>query len=335
MSVADNGDGDPDLPNLHINNTFTISTADNAQPFTSTSGPRIHVNPSGHLIKSSAGMTPTGTGIENDGTITVQNGTLGLGGPSSVDAPNGGATVTNDGDYIAASGATISFQNQHSVSGNGRLGGAGTISFDHGDITMAAGSTLDPAVLNLNLTGSVTLDGTTAMTLPALNFNGGGFNPRFNTDRPVTVTSVNVTGAAQLSGGGSLTVPSNGSFTKTGVGSWSITNGGTFEESPDFILNVDATLAGGNICVADSGDGNADLPSFQINQDFTIGFGADATAFTCSGTVVRVNGPDGRLLKQGAGTTSNSGRFDVAGGMLSIGAGQTFVVANGISQSGA
>ena len=334
MCVADNGDGNADLPNLFINSTFTIAEGAPTSPFPCTPGPRIHVGSTGHLIKTSSGTTNTLHGIENDGTITAQNGTLIFGSSSSVDAPAGGATVTNDGDYVASSGAAMSFGDQHSVSGNGRVGGAGTISFDHGDIAMAAGSTFDPAVLNLNLTGSVTLDGTTAMALPVINFNGGGFNPRFNTDRPVTVTSLSVTGAGQLSGAGSLTVPGNGSFTKTGVGSWFITNGGTFEESPDFILNVDATLAGGNICVADSGDGNADLPSFQINQDFTIGSGADATAFTCSGTVVRVNGPDGRLLKQGAGTTSNSGRFDVTGGTLEIASGQTFAAANGVRESG-
>ena len=193
MCVADTGDAHPDLPNLYINNTFTISTAHPQGAFPCTSGPRIHVNPSGHMIKSSAGTTLTDTGIENDGTVTAQNGTLSLGGPSSVDAPNGNATVTNDGDYIASAGATISFANSHSVSSHGRVGGAGTISIGHGSLSMAAGSTLDPAVLNLILTGSLTLDGTTAMTLPVLNFNGGGFNPVFDTDRPVTVTTLSVT----------------------------------------------------------------------------------------------------------------------------------------------
>ena len=72
----------------------------------------------------------------------------------------------------------------------------------------------------------------------------------------------------------------------------------------------------------------------QINQDFAIGAGADSTTFNCSANVVRVNGPSGHLFKEGAGTISNHGRFDVAGGTLSIGAGQTLEVVNGISQSG-
>ena len=334
MCVADNGDGNTDLPNLYINSTFTIAAGASTSPFPCTPGPRIHVTSTGHLIKASSGTTSTLHGIENDGTVTAQNGTLGLDGPSAVDAPNGNATVTNDGDYIASAGATISFASNHSVSSQGRVGGAGTTSIGHGSLSMGAGSTLDPAVLNLVLTGSLVLDGTSPVSLPVLNFNGAGFNPGFDTDRPVTVTNLNVTGAGTISGGGSVTVPSGGSFSKTGSGTLSVTNSGTFGESADLILNVDAGLDGGSMCVGDSGDGNADLPSMQINQDFAIGAGADSTTFTCSANVVRVNGPSGHLFKEGAGTILNHGRFDVAGGMLSIGAGQTFEVANGISQSG-
>ncbi len=333
MCVADNGDGDPDLPNLYINSTFTIATGASTDPFPCTPGPRIHVNPTGHLIKSVGGTTNINHGIENDGTVTAQNGTLGLNGPSAVDAPNGNATVTNDGDYIASSGATISFANTHSVSSQGRVGGAGTTSISH-SLSMAAGSTLDPAVLNVIFFGSLTLDGTTAMTLPVLNLNGGGFNPIFDTDRPVTVTSLSVPDAGTISGGGSVTVPSGGSFSKTSSGTLTLTNSGVSGPSADLILNVDARLDGGSICVGRTGDGHPDLPSMQINQDFAIGAGADSTTFNCSANVVRVNGPSGHLFKEGAGTITNHGRFDVAGGLLSIGAGQTFVVVNGISQSG-
>ena len=131
-----------------------------------------------------------------------------------------------------------------------------------------------------------------------------------------------------------MTVPSGGSFSKTGSGTLSVTNSGTFGPSADLILDVDARLDGGSICVGRTGDGHPDLPSLQINQDFTIGAGADSTTFNCSANVVRVNGPSGHLFKEGAGTIMNHGRFDVAGGMLSIGAGQTFEVVNGISQSG-
>ena len=333
MCVADNGDGNPDLPNLYINSTFTIATGASSGPFPCTPGPRIHVSSTGHLIKASSGTTGINHGIENDGMVTAQNGTLSLDGPSSVDAPNGNATVTNDGDYIASAGATIIFANSHSVSSQGRVGGTGTTTISH-SLSMAAGSTLDPAVLNVIFFGSLTLDGTTAMTLPVLNLNGGGFNPIFDTDRPVTVTSLSVPGAGTISGGGSVTVPSGGSFSKTSSGTLTVTNSGVSGPSADLILNVDARLDGGSICVGRTGDGHPDLPSMQINQDFTIGAGADSTTFTCSANVIRVNGPNGHLFKEGAGTILNHGRFDVAGGRLSIGAGQTFEVVNGVSQSG-
>ena len=327
MCVADSGDGDPDLPNLHINNTFTIATGDGQQIFPCTSGPRIHVNPNGHMIKTSSGTTLTGTGIENDGTLTVQAGTLSLDGTT--------AAVQHAGDFLANSGATVRItNNQGVVGGTGRMGGAGTIEMVHGLMSMGAGSTLDPAVLDLNFTASIAIDGSTAMTLPDVRLEGGGFNPIFDTDRSVTVTTLSVPNAGTISGGGSVTVPSGGSFSKTGSGTFTVTNSGPSGESADFVLNVDATLAGGSICVGDSGDGHPDLPSMQINQDFTIGAGADAVTFNCSANVVDVNGPNGHLLWEGTGTMTNHGRFDVAGGTLSIGAGQTWAVVNGIALTG-
>jgi hypothetical protein len=330
MCVADNGDGNPDLPNLQINNTFTVAEGASANPFNCTSGPRIHVNaPNGHLVKAASGTTSFGTMVENDDTLTVQAGELILQG--------GTGGTTSAGAYIANAGTALQFgtccAENFQIGSTGRVGGAGTIDVRANPLELAAGATLDPAVLNLEFAGLV-LNGTSATTLPVLNFNGGGFNPSFDTDRPVTATTLSVTGAGTISGGGSVTVPSGGSFSKTGSGTLSVTNSGTFGESADLILDVDARLDGGSMCVGDSSDGNADLPSMQINQDLAIGAAADSTTFTCSANVVRVNGPSGHLFKEGAGTITNHGRFDVAGGMLSIGAGQTFVVANGISQSG-
>ena len=159
------------------------------------------------------------------------------------------------------------------------------------------------------------LDGTSPVSLPVLNFNGGGFNPGFDTDRPVTVTNLNVTGAGTISGGGSVTVPSGGSFSKTGSGTLSVTNSGTFGESADLILNVDAGLDGGSMCVGVSSDGNADLPTMQINQDFAIGAGADADHVQLQRERRRRQRPERPPVLGGPGTMTNHGRFDVAGGM--------------------
>ena len=38
MCVADNGDGNPDLPNLYINSTFTIAAGAPTSPFPCTPG---------------------------------------------------------------------------------------------------------------------------------------------------------------------------------------------------------------------------------------------------------------------------------------------------------
>ena len=92
---------------------------------------------------------------------------------------------------------------------------------------------------------------------------------------------------------------------------------------------MDATLAGGCICVARSDGSNPDQPNVQINQDFTIGAGADALWYTCSTQArVHVNGPSGTLSKAGAGTSSSNGGIEIAGGSVTVASGQTFSFVN-------
>ena len=82
ISICQSGDP-PSDPTLHINADFTIAEGAALTPFNSTSsGARIQVSAAGHLIKEAAGQT-TGTGIDNDGTITVQAGELKLKGGRS------------------------------------------------------------------------------------------------------------------------------------------------------------------------------------------------------------------------------------------------------------
>jgi Ca2+-binding RTX toxin-like protein len=100
------------------------------------------------------------------------------------------------------------------------------------------------------------------------------------------------------------------------------------------VLNADATLEDGNICVARTDDGDPDLPNLQINKNFTIGASAPSNALNCSASRPHINGPDGHLQWAGSGTTIFSGMLDVAGGTVTIGEGQTFQVANGIALTG-
>ena len=324
ISVCQAGDP-PSDPTLHINADFTI--AEGANSFSSfncsSSGARIRVGPAGHLIKAAAGQMTSNTAIDNDGTITVQTGTLLLKGGTA-----NALGATSDGDYLADDGAVLEFQGGSPpvIGAAGRLGGAGTIHVNTLDMDMLAGSVLDPAVLQLS--GFLRLRGTAPVTLPDLELTGG----TIDSDRPIAVDDMDVT-AGTLQRDFTLTVQPDGSFTKTTPGTLFVSNNGAFG-SADLVLDADASLDDGQLCVARTGT-DPDLPGLHINQDFTIGSAAPSGAFQCGpqfDTLIHLNGPDGHLSKAGPGTT-NFNDLDLAGGTLSVASGQTFAFANTYAQS--
>ena len=166
------------------------------------------------------------------------------------------------------------------------------------------------------------------MTLPDLELTSG----TIDSDRPIAVDDMDVT-AGTLQRDFTLTVQPDGSFTKTTAGTFFVTNNGAFG-SADLVLDADASLEDGQICVARTGT-DPDLPGLHINQDFTIGSAAPAGAFQCGpqfDTLIHLNGPDGHLSRVGPGTT-NFNDLDLAGGTLSVASGQTFAFANTYAQS--
>lgn len=324
ISVCQSG-APPTDPTLHINADLTIAAGSNPTPFNcSSSGARIRVGPTGHLIKATAEQTTSDTAIDNDGKITAQAGTLLLKGGTA-----NSLGAVSDGGYLADAGAVLEFQGGSPpvIGAGGRLGGAGTVHVNTLDMDMAAGSILDPAVVQIS--GSIRLRGTAPVTLPDLELTGG----TIDSDRPVAVDDMDVTAGA-LQRDFTLTVQPGGSFTKTGAGTLFIRNNGSFG-SADLVLDADASLEGGQICVSRTGT-DLDVPGLYINQDFTIGSGAPASAFQCGpqfDTLIHLNGPDGHLSKVGSGTT-NFNDLDLDGGTLSVGNGQTFVFPNTYAQSG-
>ena len=307
---------------MDINNTFTIADGASATPFSCTSGPRVQVDaPNGHLVKASAGTTTLNMMVDNDDTLTVQAGQLVLQG--------GTGGETSAGAYIANAGATLQLGtccvDPFLIGSTGRVGGPGTVVVS-GLPTLAAGATLDPGTLNL-VFSRLTLNGSAALSLPTVNITGG----ELDTDRPVTVNALSVTSGINR---GQLHRhrPRERQLLEDHPGPPERSaNSGA--QSADLILNVDAELTGGTICAAHDGGAPTDPGTLIVNQDFTIGAGAPQLAFTCSANTIRVNGPSGRLLKSGAGTTTNNGKVEVAGGTVPIGAGQTFEIFNGIAQS--
>ena len=324
ISVCQAGDP-PSDPTLHINADFTVAEGANSFSFfnCSSSGARIRVGPAGHLIKEAGGQMTSDTAIDNDGTITVQTGTLLLKGGTA-----NALGATSDGDYLADDGAELEFQGGSPpvLGATGRYGGAGTIHLNTLGMDALAGSVIDPAVLQIS--GFLRLRGTAPVTLPDLELTNG----TIDSDRPIAVGDMDVTGGT-LQRDFTLTVQPGGSFTKTTGLTFFVTNNGAFG-SADLVLDADASLEEGQICVSRTGT-DPDLPGLHINQDFTIESTAPAGAFQCGpqfDTLIHLNGPDGHLSRVGPGTT-NFNDLDLAGGTLSVASGQTFAFPNTYAQS--
>ena len=312
LSTAGTGD-----PEFVINQTFTIGAGADQNAFNCgvAAGPRVRIAATGHLVKATAGLTQSFTEIDNDGTLTVQQGTFALAA--------GGGTAVSDGDYIANAGARLDLFATNELSATGRLGGAGTIGIGFNTTTLAAGATLDPGALDIG--GTLVVNGSTPVALPDVRLNG---NPgALDSDRPVTATAFSVLSGRVLDTT-QVTVPNGGSFSKTTNATFSL------EGSAIVTLNEDAGIDGGGICLSTAGTGD---PRFVINRIFTLGAGADQNAFNCGvapGPLVIVNGPNGQLVKSGAGTSQSFTDIQVAGGTVSVANGQTFNAAGAYSQSG-
>jgi hypothetical protein len=311
-------------PDLHINATFTIEAGAAVNVFPCGLHPgntRVHVNPPfGHLVKEGPGTKASFTKIENDGTLTVEEGRFVL--------ANGNGGDDGDGAHVAEAGATLDFRQTTDIGPSGRVGGAGTIELSDppGFLTLADGAVLDPAALILR-TGTLAVGGTSALALPDVSMPDG-FAATFDTDRPVTITDLDVE-TGTLAGAGSFTVPSGGSFSKTTSGELRI------QESADLILNEDASLDAGPICLTESPSGD---PTLHINETFTIGAGAPELTFNCGvhGSAhvhVLVNGPDGHLVTERAGLTRSASAIGVSG-RVSVAPGQTLDVLDTYGQSG-
>lgn len=327
ICVGRGDDADPDQPSVVINDTFRITDDPEVARyvFPCTSGPRIRVNPGGHLVVEAGDPTTEfGTMVVNDGTLTAETGKLVLWG--------GTASETSDGAYVAAEDATLQLgtccSENFEIGPTGRVGGPGTIVVS-GPVTLADGATLDPAVLNLPFQ-TLVLQGAAPLSLPVVNITGG----TLISSRDVTVTDLAVT-HGMLQRDFVLTVPADGTFAKTGDGQFFVTNFGA-AGSPDLVLDTDASIDGGSFCVGRNGDQDPDLPTVQINQDLTVGAGASTQALGCGSGIApeySVNGPDGHLRKTGAGTLQMQNKLGVAGGRLTVAAGQTLVLTNGMTQS--
>ena len=203
---------------------------------------------------------------------------------------------------MADFGATLEFGSccaeQYLIGASGSVGGDGAIDMSANPMTLAPGATLDPAVLNL-VFGELILNGSTPLTLSSVNLTGA---PELDTDRPVTATSLNVTGAASIRGTASVTVRP-GAASRRPAGAISRSPPTRRRRPPTSSSTWTRPLRVGRSARPEWTWPADDQPNLHINQDFTIGAGADAAWFACGtfGPGVHVNGPDGHLTKPARG----------------------------------
>ncbi len=312
ICLQDLGAGDP---SVQVNARLTIAAGADLEAFNCTNGadvPHLFVAPSGELVKTGAGVSRIRSPMKNDGEVRVEDGTL---------QSFGTAGAASDGAYLAGAGATLEFSGRASVGATGRVGGPGVTRVS-ANLTLAPSAALNPAVLEL-AGQTMTLQGTGALSVPSLSLVGGVLD----SSRDLNVTALSAE-TGTLVGNFTTTVPASGSFSKTTAGQL------TVKQGADLVLNVDASLSGGSICLQDLGGGD---PGLHLNAVLTIADTASENAFNCS------NGDDdaphllinsgGELRRAGPGLTRVQSRTRNAG-TVAIAGGRTLHFVGGYEQVG-
>jgi hypothetical protein len=135
---------------LEIGSTFTITGSDtpNNANINDTSGTSvIDVLGTGSLVRStSTGLITIGPKVDNDGSVSVQTGTLSLAG---------GDAGSTTGSYAVSAGATLRTGNSFE---SPSITGAGTLDVAGGTTTVASTDTFTPAELQIDNNATITLN---------------------------------------------------------------------------------------------------------------------------------------------------------------------------------
>ncbi|MCU0314458.1 MAG: hypothetical protein MUC84_10420 [Solirubrobacteraceae bacterium] len=314
ICLMDQGGGDP---RVQLDAALTIGAGvapDVISCNAGLDGPAVAITPAGSLIKTGAGTTAIDPGVDNDGLLDVQAGTLRLRSPD-------GATST--GNYQVAAAATLQLEAAQGLTSAASVTGSGTLKVTGGSSTVAAGAVFTPAHLTLDgVLNALTLSGTSPVVTPTtLTLNSGTLTSTRDL-APGTLTA----GGGTLAGNSTLTVGPGQTFTKT-AGTLQVVDGATLA------FDTPATIGAGSICLMDQGGGD---PELRINSELAIGAGAAAHVITCNagldGPAVTLTAA-GTLDKVGSGTTTIDPRVQTAG-IVSAAGGQTLDLASGFTQTG-
>jgi fibronectin-binding autotransporter adhesin len=316
-------DSAPLSANVVVNKTFTIDVPGGAAPFPCSSP--IHTlrigAPDGHLVIAGSDGASIFSRIDNDGQVTVEDGTLKL---------SGAGPGTSTGTYETLASATTEFGpwgflGTMTLGAGGAITGAGAMRIG-GDITVQSGATFTPTGTLTHTGGMLEISDFNTLDPATYNLEGG----TLKSIGELTPATMNVT-SGTLTGPFNTTIEPGATFAKTSSGTLNLAN------QADLVLNADATLEGGGICL----DASISPTTAQINKTLTVSGtgGFPLTAPSCFGSSnttqlsVFVNGPDGHLLKSDSGSLQIGPRMAVSG-EVSIASDQTLGLTRGAELTG-
>lgn len=302
---------------LNIGASFTMTGADspdNAQVNATSNSALINVLATGALIRStSSGVETIGPPVDNDGSASVQTGTLNLAG---------GDAGSTTGSYDVSSGATLQTHGSFeapSITGSGSLDVAG------GTTTIGATDTVTVPELQIDNNGTLTLN--QDLSVATVMTTGGHRNG---------TGTLTVTGTADFSGlqldSGTTTVAASvpsfdiSHFLSVGSGATlNLDHATTYAGSSDSNgINVDGTLNIASSFTISGVDGSGAGTPGQINNSGLVHVlsGGSLIRDTSSGTVTISPSieNDGTVSVQ-TGTLADSGGLTQAGGLTNVAAG--------------
>jgi hypothetical protein len=283
------------IPNGH---TLTIPAGVGTLPC-STGGSKVVVAPGGSVVQTGGSRTLT-TPLEVDGSLNVQAGSLQLEGGAGSD----------DGTLTAQGGTTLTLHGNRSLSATGTITGAGTLNVSAGTLSIPSGATFTPTVLQIG--GTVTADGTPALVLPTLTFNGGSLDGTRN-------RTIHTLTAHDGTLGGNNTTLIDTAFTTDGP------NRLTFDVTTATTTVSPSWIGVGDICVSNGG---------TLVLQATLTLGGSTGGFPCStgGSKVDVNGANGKIEQSGPGTSTFATPVQASGGgTITVGSGQIFSFNGGLT----
>lgn len=327
--------------NIDFNGREGIILAAGSADLTFNSGVLSNTANKGLTIYASGRTVTFGAGAANTytGTTTINAGTLSL--------VKGSGVTALPGDVVINTGATLS----HSSSSN-QIADSASINVNGGTFTFATTETIN----NLTVSGgSASLDSTLNVSGDLTITNGGAVSNQ-------TAGKVNVTGATNLSDGGTLNLLRSQSVTGGGVydtvttlsGGLNITNTVTGTYAPitinpgvvnaqkggQLVLGGTVTFTGNStnsnstFIDAPVGGGNRGvivLAPTAGSRTFNVGNGAAAVDLTVAAPMINGSGVDSGLTKSGVGTLLLTGNNTFTG-TTAVNAG-TLIVGDGVNGS--